>query len=892
MAFYVILIIGICALIFIGSIMGITAHGRIARLEAELRLLRLSLKGQETLSRIQPTQQAAPAEIKAPPEVQPEAKPEKPEPVSADLARAHREKIAERVKPSKPPKPARPKRSLEELVGAQWSVWVGGLALLVGALFLLRYTIEAGFFTPMMRVFMAALMGLIGIGLGEFLRRKDDKARVPNALKDIAENAYIPGVLTGVGIFALLGSAYAAYALYGFIGPTVAFILMGLISLGGMFLGALHGPKLASLGLAASLATPLFIHTSEPNYLALWGYLGLVAAAAIHLARRRDWVWLSLLSLFGLLGWSLLSIGAVQQSPDRWIWALFMAVTFGVILWLSDPNQDDDETGFDAGKFLSRIDHWTVLIWAIIAAGVILVGQTVEQFSTPHLFTGFVFAKLFLIVSFIRPAQKWLLIPAGLLWVGLTLGLMDYHPDAASYRMIATIAGVLMAVGILALIAHNIRQTRSVTEQIIWAVAGAAFPLLAVSIWGPDMLGHIPQAWLFLGLGLVIAATIEWLWRKGECSDWPLSLLSTGAGLALFGFAVHQFDNEGRLITYLVGILLCAGAFNARQIRSLPTGAAIFAALTAYHILIDLRLGDHVGPQIFANALWFYTALPALVCAAAAWLLGRTRVDIWSEGQKAFALAFAALFVVFQIHHFMNGGELSASRFSLEELALQVLAGLSFTLGGTLVTGRHSDNSDIRLIPFLMSGVSILTMAVFVLGVCLIKNPLFDGALVKGGFVFNSLFLAYLLPALVLGLVAYLGRKTRPGWYLALAGGLSLISWMIYITSMIRYGFQGAKVDLVNWPQDAEMYVISAAWLLTGIALLAIGIKTRRLDIRAASAVIIVLTILKTFLVDMASLEGVLRAMSFVGLGLVLIVIGRVYQRILFNQSAAKDASA
>ena len=485
-----------------------------------------------------------------------------------------------------------------------------------------------------------------------------------------------------------------------------------------------------------------------------------------------------------------------------------------------------------------------------------------------------------------------MLITGGLLWVLLTFGLMENHQGIASYFIIAAAAGGLMTLSILALIARNIRQTGSVTEQIIWAIAGSAFPLWAIASWGPDLPGQIPQAWLFLGASILIAATIEWLWRKGERSDWPLSLLAAGAGLALFGFAANQFDNLGRLITYLVAILLCAGIFNKRPVRALPIGAAIFAALIARHILIDIRLGHHVGPQIFANALWIYTALPALVCALAAWLLGRIQDDIWSEGQNAFALAFAALFVVFQIHHFMNGGELSAARLSLEELALQTLAGLSFTLGGSLITGRGHENSDLRLMPHLLSGISLLTMAAFALGVCLLKNPLFDGALVKGGFLLNSLFLAYFLPALVLGLIAYLGRKSRPAWFLILAGGLSLIGWMIYITGMIRYGFQGAKIDLANWPEDAEMYVISAAWLLTGIALLAMGIKTRRLDIRAASGAIIVLTIFKTFLVDMASLEGVLRAMSFVGLGLVLIVIGRVYQRILFNQHAANDAPA
>jgi len=60
---------------------------------------------------------------------------------------------------------------------------------------------------------------------------------------------------------------------------------------------------------------------------------------------------------------------------------------------------------------------------------------------------------------------------------------------------------------------------------------------------------------------------------------------------------------------------------------------------------------------------------------------------------------------------------------------------------------------------------------------------------------------------------------------------------------------------------------------------LAAGIKWRALSLRIASAVIIVLTVLKTFLVDMAGLEGILRPLSFVVLGVVLIVIGRAYQK-------------
>ena len=51
---------------------------------------------------------------------------------------------------------------------------------------------------------------------------------------------------------------------------------------------------------------------------------------------------------------------------------------------------------------------------------------------------------------------------------------------------------------------------------------------------------------------------------------------------------------------------------------------------------------------------------------------------------------------------------------------------------------------------------------------------------------------------------------------------------------------------------------------------------------RLASAAVIALTIVKVFLIDMAALTGIFRALSFIGLGAVLVGIGWLYQRLLF----------
>ena len=109
----------------------------------------------------------------------------------------------------------RPKRpDIETALGTRWAVWVGGLALALGGLFLIRYSIEAGIFGPGVRLTMAALLGLVLTGGGEFIRRTGFKVPVEGVA-----GAYVPGILTAAGAFTLFGTVYAAHGIYGFIGP-------------------------------------------------------------------------------------------------------------------------------------------------------------------------------------------------------------------------------------------------------------------------------------------------------------------------------------------------------------------------------------------------------------------------------------------------------------------------------------------------------------------------------------------------------------------------------------------------------------------------------------------------------------------------------------------------
>ena len=143
-----------------------------------------------------------------------------------------------------------------------------------------------------------------------------------------------------------------------------------------------------------------------------------------------------------------------------------------------------------------------------------------------------------------------------------------------------------------------------------------------------------------------------------------------------------------------------------------------------------------------------------------------------------------------------------------------------------------------------------------------------------------------------MGATAVWSRRSRPELYVRAMGGLGFLSFMIYLTASVRHMFSAESLSVITHPPSGgELYAISAAWLFVGMGLLVLGLKTRHQDIRIISGVIIILTVLKAFLIDMASLEGVLRAMSFVILGLVLIVIGRVYQKLIFKSQPRLDAS-
>jgi uncharacterized membrane protein len=195
-------------------------------------------------------------------------------------------------------------------------VWVGGLALALGGVFMVRYSIEQGWIGPGVRVALGWLLAAALAGAGEWLRRRQP---APDAAASIAN---IPSILTAAGTTVAFATVWAAYALYGFLAPGAAFLMLGLVALVALAAAMLHGPALAALGLVGAEVTPLLVASDKPDYWALYLYLAVVTAAAFALARLRLWRWLAVAALaFGLF-WALPDIAQAGAAAPH----LFHAV--------------------------------------------------------------------------------------------------------------------------------------------------------------------------------------------------------------------------------------------------------------------------------------------------------------------------------------------------------------------------------------------------------------------------------------------------------------------------------------------------------------------------------------------------------------------------------------
>jgi uncharacterized membrane protein len=237
--------------------------------------------------------------------------------------------------------------------------------------------------------------------------------------------------------------------------------------------------------------------------------------------------------------------------------------------------------------------------------------------------------------------------------------------------------------------------------------------------------------------------------------------------------------------------------------------------------------------------------------------------------------AVTAAYIWFKQGFGLAGGDDFIARGLIERT---IITQALFAAGWLLATGRvrppRMEPETARLGGTILTALAAARLIWFDM---LLFNPAWADQWVGPIPLLNLILPAFLLSAVWL----YAARRrsdaaTRSGLWLA----AFLAALIVGVALMVRQGFQGAILSGPERP-ISEFYAYSLAGLVVAIGLIVAGMRLPDKALRLAGLLLLTATLLKVFLVDASELEGVLRILSFLGLGIALIGIGRLYGPVL-----------
>jgi uncharacterized membrane protein len=788
-------------------------------------------------------------------------------------------------------------RSFEERIGTRWVVWVGGLTLALGGFFMVRYSIEAGLIGPGVRVMLGGAFALALLTAGEFLRRKENPAAI-----DALPIANIPAILTAAGTSVAFATIYAAYALYGFLAPASAFILLGLVALGTLAAALLHGPALAGLGVAGGFVTPILVSSNQPDYWALYIYLAIITAASFALARIRLWRWLAMTTIVFALAWTFPCLECMDPKVGPHVFHIAAGFVLAALLvvcgFIFGPPAEEGRIEPISSVSLAAylLGATTIVITslhadaAMMAFAALVAATLLIAWRAPAATGAVAAASFFAAVVFLEWAV--LTNPDMLVVPGGAIPGIGPHATDGSVSLHLTSA-LIFAVGFG--VAGFLAQGRSVSAivPVVWS-ATAVFTPLALLVALYARIAYLNRSVPFAILAVILAAAFgiatELLNRREHRPGLPISvaLFATGTLSALALALTFALDKGMLSIAIALMSLSTAWVSMQRPIPFLRSLAAILAAIVVMRTVYEPRIaGDAVGTTpIFNWLLWGY-GVPALSFWAGSIFLRRRGDDAPQRAVESAAILFTVLLVFMEIRHAINGGDVYRDTAGLTEVALQVCSALTMAI--CLERLRIRTGSVIHNIGSILLTVYAGLCTVF--GLLILENPMFLWPIDVGGRYLNLLLLGYAMPAVLALLLSYAMAGRRPAAYANTIAAFALVLALSYLSFEIRRLYHG-PILTNGVTTGAEQYTYSITWLAFGVALLGIGILVNSQRARLASAVVIALTIVKAFVIDMSTLTGVYRALSFMCLGIVLVAIGWLYQSILFRKQPRPPASA
>jgi uncharacterized membrane protein len=740
-------------------------------------------------------------------------------------------------------KPVTSKHSFEEMFGAKLPVWGGALAFMFAGFFMVKYSIENGLLDERVRVTLGILFGAGLIAAGDFTRLR------PKFTHDWR----IPHALTGAGIVVLYGVCYAATNLYYMIMPATGFFVMAAISAFSLGWSLRAGVTTAYIGLMGGLATPLLMSTGSANYPGLLTYLFALCGGTMLLARFKLHEHLLISSLAGAGVW--LALLFVEGRADALHVGLFILALVLLTLYLFK------EYVLEVGEGFS-IPHVGVLEVTIAVASGLLA---LFVFNKPD-YTWLAMVSLVLAITYINLSKFW---THGflILLLSCVIGFTKFNP---SWVAILMLGALFVAAGVYGFFTHK--------RPDYWALIGSiAFYLtfmLAYNSFKTPLYG-------FVVVALIVATITIMMVQKALADGYEKSEIGKNliAIFVLLGTAFLTtslailFDGKVFTAALSAEIAMLALLDKRLNIKSLRFAAMIVAGIFAFYFSQDAihysfqsiaaLFGFGVGEKLTRVDILF-EGLTALDFAIAAYYFGKNKHDLFVKICEVFA-SILLWFVAYNILLYISPATFLSANIS----PLIPVFGLAW-----FKLAKFFNRKSLYYIAMGFIAVAILKSV----GIDLIaKNPLYSYINIGNIPLLNAMLLTIAAPVAWL----LLSEKEMPPAFSKGLKVLALVFAFAFITLTVRHFYVGGMLSIKGL-SNAEIYTYSLAWLLFGLALLFMGTLKRNQEMRIASLGVMLLVVAKVFFYDASALSGLMRVLSFLGLGLSLMGLGWFYSRFVF----------
>jgi uncharacterized membrane protein len=803
------------------------------------------------------------------------------------------------------------------LFGGNTVVRIGIVVLFLGLLFLAKFAVDNGFVPIEVRL---AAIGLVAVAL-LVIGWRTKASRPGYALS-----------LQGAAVAILYLTIFAAFKLYHLIDPKIAFAFMLAVCALSTALALLQNSRaMAVIGFTGGFLVPVLLSTGGGSHIALFSYFALLNIAVLVIAWFKTWRVLSVISFvltFGIAGmWANDRYEAIYYASCQLFLLIGWAIYLAIALIYANRREDDARSSYVDGTLVfgmalvgfglqaammratPDLIHYASAFSALIAGGVYLAlalwqASRARQEDAPRsaflageslLAIGVGFATLAIPLAFGAEitAAAWAIEGAAIVWVGLRqqrwlarafglalqpvalitfyLGITDGAWERASevtrFFLNTQFVGMLLIALGAVVIGWVLRRERDEEQAAEWESASAlARAYLAVE----RLLAAIAIPYAFL---IWCAAIVNELHRN-------LPPLASGDSYRVL---LQRADLP--LVTMIV--LLVSVALSFVIGRRLQWAAAASIAFVALPSLMLLAAISVVNADAGFNRIGFIIWPLALIIHY--WLM---RANDEEMPSKWYAIAHAVtvwIVVVLaggSLARLVTDADLWRTAWASVTLVVAAVAALALLIVWVQrATTNETAPERWPLQPYLQSYIFIaaipLVIGTFAGGLAL--------ALLSNGNAAPLPYIPLLNPVeLTVALVIAVGIS----WILLLRRLNMANSNVNSGDTWVPYSLLGFVLINTVWlriahhffavPWDAEKLFSSffvqtgyaILWSVMALVMMVMGHRTARRGLWMLGAALLGLTVLKLIAIDMSNTGGVARVVAFIGVGVLILIVG------------------